>query len=282
MKGLCHRVMGDTMEGKCLKYSVCADAIYHDAINNSANGTGIDFIRAMDEVAGLGYDAIEFWSWRDKDIEAIRNASKSTGLGIAAFCSEFIEPGDTTLQEDYLEGIERACDVAHRLECGTIIVQAGWEFETAPKGITKQEHRSTLIDTLRKAGEIAESGDIQLVVEPLNILVNHPGYHLSTTSDAVSLIDTIGLKNVKILFDIYHQQITEGNLTDNILRNIARIGHFHMAQVPERGPLYKGEINYSYILSRIAESKYNDYIGIEYTKASDPFKELKKCRETLV
>lgn len=268
---------------KCLKYSVCLDAIYHDAIkNNSVNGTDMNFARAMDEVAGMGYDAIEFWSWRDKDIEAVRSASKSTGLEIAAFCSEFIEPGDITLQKDYLEGIKRACDTAHILECSTIIVQAGWEFETAPRGITRQEHRRTLVDTLRKAGEVAESDNIQLVVEPLNVLVNHPGYHLSTTLDAVSLIDDIGLKNVKILFDIYHQQITEGNLTDNILQNIAKIGHFHMAQVPGRGPLYEGEINYPYILSKIADNSYKGYIGIEYTKASDPATELEKCRNELI
>ena len=95
---------------------------------------------------------------------------------------------------------------------------------------------------MRKAAEIVEKENMNLVIEPLNLLVNHPGYHLSTSEDSFDVIDKIGSDNVKILFDIYHQQITEGNLIQNITENINKIGHFHAAGNPGRNEITKGEI----------------------------------------
>lgn len=76
----------------------------------------------------------------------------------------------------------------------------------------------------------------------MNILVDHPSYHLITCEDASALIDQIKSPNVKLLFDIYHQQITEGNLIRNITENIDKIGHFHAAGHPGRTELNQGEI----------------------------------------
>ena len=100
-------------------------------------------------------------------------------------------------------------ETAHVLDCGRLIVQAGWEYETAAKGITRDQHRCTFIDTMQKAGNLAAEQKIELVIEPLNLLVDHPGYHLSTSREAFDILEKIDSDNVKILFDIYHQQITE-------------------------------------------------------------------------
>jgi len=87
---------------------------------------------------------------------------------------------------------------------------------------------------------------------------------LSSSWDAFGLVGEIGSPNVKILFDIYHQQITEGNLISNITEHIDRIGHFHAAGNPGRTEITKGEICYRNVFTAIKEAGYEGYIGLEY------------------
>ncbi|MBO5057855.1 MAG: TIM barrel protein [Lachnospiraceae bacterium] len=255
------------MKGKKLNYSVCIDAVFKES--------GMPFTDAMYAVRNLGYEAVEFWSWTDKDILKIKDVQKETGLKVAAFCTEFINPGDKEKQEEFLEGLRRSMDTAGLLDCRKLIVQAGWEYETAAKGITRSEHRKTLIDTMQKAGKLAAGQGIELEIEPLNLLVDHPGYHVSASEDAFGLIEKIGCENVKILFDIYHQQITEGNLSSNIFGHLDMIGHLHAAAVPGRGAITTGEINYPFLLNELAGAGYEGYVGLEYMTALSPEKTLK-------
>lgn len=255
------------MKGKKLKYSVCIDAVFmHEKIT---------FTETMKKAAGAGFEAVEFWSWWDKDIGQIRRCMDETGLKTAAFCTRFVNPGDASLREEYLKGIEESIAAAKQLDCSTLIAQAGWEFDSFSKGITRAQHRSSLIETMKRAGEMAALRDVNLVIEPLNLLVNHPGYHLSASDDAFDLVSKIDSPNVKILFDIYHQQITEGNLISNICSNIDQIGHFHAAGNPGRGELSEGEIHYPNVLKSIAECGYEGYIGLEYMTGADPVPGLK-------
>lgn len=115
-----------------------------------------------------------------------------------------------------------------------------------------------------------EEAGVTLVVEPLNILVDHPGYYLYSSEEAFQIIDEVGSPNVKVLFDIYHQQIMEGNLISRIQRNINKIGHFHAADNPGRHELYMGEIQYLNVFRAIEETGYRGYIGFEYFPLEEP------------
>lgn len=262
------------MTGKKLKYSVCIDAVFRES--------KISFTDAMYMIHNLGYDAYEFWSWRDKDIKKIKQVQNETGLKAAAFCTEFVNPGDVEKQQGFLEGLKRSMETANTLDCKCLIVQAGWEYETAAKGITKEQHRTTFIDTMKKAGELAAGQEIELVVEPLNLLVDHPGYHLSTSKDTFETLNKIGSDNVKVLFDMYHQQITEGNLCANIFEHMGRIGHFHVAAVPGRGSIINGEIDYNYLLQKLADSGYQGYVGLEYMTNFSAEESLKEIAEKVL
>ena len=259
---------------KKLNYSVCIDAVFRES--------KLSFVEAMSVIHRLGYKAYEFWSWKDKDIKRIKEVQKETGLKTAAFCTEFINPGDPEKQQEFLEGLKRSMETAHVLYCGRLIVQAGWEYETAAKGITRDQHRCTFIDTMQKAGNLAAEQKIELVIEPLNLLVDHPGYHLSTSREAFDILEKIDSDNVKILFDIYHQQITEGNLHSNIFDHLNQIGHFHAAAVPGRGPITGGEINYTYLLQELADNGYDGYVGLEYMTAFSAEESLKKVMENIL
>lgn len=262
------------MGAKKLNYSVCIDAVFRES--------KLSFVEAMSVIHRLGYKAYEFWSWKDKDIKRIKEVQKETGLKTAAFCTEFINPGDPEKQQEFLEGLKRSMETAHVLDCGRLIVQAGWEYETAAKGITRDQHRCTFIDTMQKAGDLAAEQKIELVIEPLNLLVDHPGYHLPTSREAFDILEKIDSDNVKILFDIYHQQITEGNLYSNIFDHLNQIGHFHAAAVPGRGPITGGEINYTYLLQELADNGYDGYVGLEYMTAFSAEESLKKVMENIL
>ncbi|MDO4344251.1 MAG: TIM barrel protein [Eubacteriales bacterium] len=262
------------MKGKKLKYTVCIDAVFmHQKIS---------FADAMRKAAKAGYEAVEFWSWWDKDLGQIKKCMEETGLQTAAFCTKFVNPGDASLREDYLQGLRESLGAAKELGCPALIAQAGWEFDSFPKGITRAQHRVSLIETMKRAGEMAAAENVTLVIEPLNLLVDHPGYHLALSEDAFDLLERIDCPNVKLLFDIYHQQITEGNLIRTITAHIKEIGHFHAAGNPGRGEITEGEINYPGVLKAIAECGYTGYVGLEYMTEKDPVPGLERTADEIL
>jgi hydroxypyruvate isomerase len=251
-----------------MDYSICIDSVFR----NSGS-----FLEAMKTVKECDFHAIEFWSWWDKDINQIAQAKQELKLDITAFCTKFINPGDISRQEEYLQGLRETVEVAKKLECKFIIIQAGNQTE----GISYENHRKNLVEVMRKAVIIAEREKIILLIEPLNILVDHAGYHMWNSKDAFEFCDQIGSPNLKVLYDIYHQQITEGNLISNITANLEKIGHFHSAGVPGRGELMAGEINYQEILKTIKKTGYHGYFGLEYMIKGDPAQSLRNTRTFL-
>ncbi len=126
------------------------------------------------------------------------------------------------------------------------------------------KQKETLYENLCKAAGLLEKEEITLVLEPLNVLIDHPTQFLSSSEECFDLIKLVNSPRIRVLYDIYHQQITEGNIIDTICRNISLIGHFHSAGVPGRNELYKGELNYSEILKRIESLDYDGYFGLEF------------------
>lgn len=252
-----------------MKYCVCTDAVF---MGKS------DMISAMEQVKKCGFDAVEFWTWWDKDMEAVIAKQQELGLETAAFCAEFIEPGDEKNHSAYEESLKKAIGYAKRMNCGTLIAQAGWVMDEIPF----VKHRQNIIKLFRRVAPMAEQEGITLVIEPLNKLVDHPTYHLSSSWDAFGLAGEVGSPNVKILFDIYHQQITEGNLISNITEHIDRIGHFHAAGNPGRNEITKGEICYRNVFTAIKKAGYKGYVGLEYMTQDDPCPGLVETREQIL
>jgi len=114
-----------------------------------------------------------------------------------------------------------------------------------------------------------------LVLEPLNVYVDHVGYYLYSSQEGFDIVEAVGSKNVKLLFDLYHQQIMEGNLIRNSTNNIYKIGHFHAAGSPGRHELYIGEVNYPEVFKAIDEAGYRGYVGFEYFPVEESTKGIK-------
>jgi hydroxypyruvate isomerase len=118
------------------------------------------------------------------------------------------------------------------------------------------------------------------VVEPLNVHVDHAGNYLDSSAEAADIVRKIDSPNFKLLYDVYHMQIMEGNIIANITKNIDIIGHFHSAGVPGRHELNIGELNYLNIVKQIDALGYKGKFGLEYSPSgadsSASLKSLKK------
>ena len=107
-------------------------------------------------------------------------------------------------------------------------------------------------------------------------LVDHAGYYLVRSDEAFAVIDEVASSHVKVVFDIYHQQISEGHLIHNITANIDKIAHFHAAGNPGRNELTIGEIHYPSVFQAILETGYDGFVALEYWPVEDPLAGLKQ------
>lgn len=248
-----------------LKPSVCVDAVFE----------GQSIVDAIRTVKACGMDAFEFWGWWDKDLDQIVTARDKHQMTIAACCTKFISLVDPTTREAYLEGLEESIEAAKKLGTKTLISQVG-DFRP---DATRQEQHQCLVDGLKQAAPMLESADVTLVIEPLNELVDHAGYYLIRSDEAFEIIDEVGSSHVKVVFDIYHQQISEGHLIHNITQNIEKIAHFHSAGNPGRNELTVGEINYPKVFDAIRQTQYDGFVGLEYWPLGDVQEGLKEVAE---
>lgn len=242
--------------------SVCIDAVLGD----------YDSAAAIDAVAACGIDAFEFWGWWDKDLDTIEAARDRHQMRIAACCTKFVSLVDPDLRDDYLDGLTASIAAATRLRCPTLISQVG-DFRP---GVDRQAQHDCLVDGLKAAAELLASSGVTLVIEPLNELIDHRGYYLVRSDEAFQIVDEVASENVKVVFDIYHQQISEGHVIANLTANIDKIGHFHAAGNPGRHELTRGELNYREIFGAIGKTGYVGFAGLEYWPVDDTESGLKE------
>jgi hydroxypyruvate isomerase len=228
---------------------------------------GRHFCDSLHELKQLGVEAFEFWGWWDQNLAEIRATKETLGLNAAACCTHFISLVDDSQRSAYLAGLQESIQAAGSIGCKTLISQVGNDLGTA-----RADQRRNLIDGLRACVPFLEASDTTLVIEPLNTLVDHPGYYLTSSDEAFDIVSSVGSSYVKVLFDIYHQQIMEGHVIRRIVANIDKIGHFHAAGNPGRHELYYGELNYPEIFRAIEATGYTGYVGFEYFPLDDPAK----------
>jgi len=267
-----------------VKIGVCIETVF----------TELPYLDRIKRVAKIGFPAVEFW-FHDrrfdgtnlfeemKDIEAMAEVVKDLNLEVTDFVVNspegengglLVKPED---REKYLARLKELIPLAHRLNCRKLITCTGNKVE----GRSYEEQRKSIINTLKQASKIVEKENIILVLEPLNTLVDHPGYFLDSAKEGARIIREINHPCIRLLFDIYHMQIMEGNILSAIEENIDVIGHFHAAGVPGRHELSQGELNYPFIFKRVVEMGYEGYFGLEYWPSMDSDKSLKETRAFL-
>lgn len=251
-----------------VRFSVCIEMIFRE----------LPFLNRIDAVAEAGFPSFEFWTWRSKDVKGILERKEKYGLTVSTFCVEQMgRIVDSNTRDEFITGVKDTISIARELECAKLIVTAGNEME----GVSREVQHENIVKSLKEAARLAEKADVTLLLEPLNVLVDHKGYYLSASREGFEIIREVGSSNVRLLYDIYHQQITEGNIISTITSNISLIGHFHVADVPGRHEPGTGEINYANVLRKIDDSGYDGFVGLEFKPLTDPKEALRKVSEIL-
>ncbi len=249
-----------------MKLSVCICMVFREEQ---------DFVRRIALVKQAGFPAFEFWGWSGLDLDAVAAAKKEAGIELAALCVDSADPAmkqawpkgilvNPEMRPAFVAAVRESLPVAQRLGCKTLIATVGNE----QPGLSAWQMHDSIVAGLRAVAADAERAGVTIVLEPLNTLVNHKGYYLWSSREGFDILRAVGSPNVKLLFDIYHQQIMEGNVIQNITENIGLVGHFHSADVPGRHEYGSGELNYANICAAIDKAGYQGYIGLEYSPSA--------------
>lgn len=230
---------------------------------------GSDVIDQLNFMADQGFTAFEDNEMRNRPIaeqEAMAKSMKDRGLTMGVFVAHTIywkEPnlasGKQAWREEFLAEISSSVDVAKRVNAKWMTVVPG-HLDLRQNMAYQTEH---VVETLKQASAILEPHGIIMVLEPLNFR-DHPGLFLTESPQAYQICKAVNSPSCKILFDIYHQQIQEGNLIPNIEKCWDEIAYFQVGDNPGRKEPTSGEINYRNVFKYIHGKGYNDILGMEH------------------
>lgn len=235
-----------------MKYSLCIDSIYPQE----------NLEEKLTRIKQAGFKFIEFWDWRDKDFELIINS----GLKVSNFSGNRISSLILDNKEKVIQEVNVSIDAAKRLKCDRIMLLSDileGDGSVKTNSLSSEKKLLCLYDNLKAAVEVAKKRDIMLVIEPLNSLKDHKNYYLDSFLVTLELIQSINSEHLKILYDIYHMQIMEGNIIDTLQKYHQFIGYIHIANVPYRCEPWMGELDFKFILKELSKV-YSGFVGFEF------------------
>lgn len=254
----------------------CIDAMYGET----------PFLERFSKAKQDGFDFVEFWSWTDKDLGAIKDAAAAAGIGIGGFNGDadysLIDP---THKKPYLEFLAKSVEAAQKIGARSVTIHSN----ALGDGGVVVNHYTELSDTVKlcsmydmllECAKMAEESGIQMNLEALNITTDHVGNFLANTRMAAEMTRLIGSPKLKILYDVYHMQLNEGSLCDNIRAYADQLGHIHVADAPGRHEPGTGEINYANVFACLEEVGYDGLIGYELfpkTTTDEAVKAIMAC-----
>ncbi|MEX2269961.1 MAG: TIM barrel protein [Vicinamibacterales bacterium] len=234
---------------------------------------GSDLVAQLEFMAAEGFTALEDNGMRGRpvaDQERIGKTLARLNMTMGVFVAHTINWTQPTLttsdpahRDTFLKEIRESVDIAKR-------VTAKW-MTVVPGHVDRRPHMNyqtaNVIETLKRASEILEPHGLVMVLEPLNTLRNHPGMFLTEVPQTYMICKGVGSPSCKILFDMYHQQITEGNIIPNINAAWDEVAYFQTGDNPGRNEPGTGEMNYRNIFKHIHGKGFTGVIGMEHGNA---------------
>lgn len=238
--------------------SLCLEMVYRNR----------PFVERIERAVHHGVGAVEFWEWENKDLDAMMGAIDEHDLDLVAMVGAGTEDPDLTnpdQRDAAVTQIEASIDLAGEIGCPNLIVLAGQE---TPR-LDPEDQRRSVLTVLEEVLPQAEAAGITLLLEPLNTAIDHPDHFLEESTEGFEILRAIDSPALQLLFDIYHQQVTEGNIIDTVTSNIDAIGHLHVADVPGRHEPGTGELNYDNIVAAIDDAGYAGHVGYEFVPSGN-------------
>ena len=233
----------------------------------------IDFCDAIKRVRENGFDAAETYDWKSLNQDAVKNACAENGVELISMCTTNFNLTNPDARKDWLEGLKESCAAAKNMGVKHLITQVGQDT-----GMRRDFQHDSIVKGLKQAKPILEDSGVTIMIEPLNTYFDHPGYYLWSAVEAFQIIREVNHPLVKVVYDIYHQQVMEGNIIPSITNNLDCIAHLHAAGHPGRHELQYGENDYKVIFAAVDKSGYKGACGLEYGPLLPPDESLREFR----
>ncbi|AMM84890.1 TIM barrel protein [Martelella sp. AD-3] len=222
---------------------------------------GDSFTSRIERAAAAGFTAFEFWLWSNKDVEAIARAAKACDMAVAGLVAEpLIAITDPVNRTEWLDGLKRSVEVANRLEAPVLIAQTGNDLPQIPR----RDQKAALIETFSDAADVLIGSGVRLGIEPLNTIVDHPGYFLHSTAEGFEIVEAVNRDEIGLLYDLYHAAVMEEPIETVLAGNLDKVVHVHVADHPGRNEPGSGGIDLADRLAQLIEAGYRGRIGLEY------------------
>ena len=241
-----------------MHYSICVDMLFSDE----------NFNKRIDIAKKCDVQAVEFWKWSNKNIDEIHAKVIKDGLKVSVFNIDSSNPRlsdelshgilNAGRKDDFVCALKESIPIYKKLGASAMIVLVGEKLD-----LPYEIQINNIIEVLKTAAAIVEKENINLIVEPLNDY-DRKNYFLPRAHEIAEIIRTVNSSNIKLLLDLYHEQLMAGNLINTIIQNIDIIGHIHIADVPGRHEPGSGEINYMNVLNILKKFNYKNYVGFEF------------------
>lgn len=216
-----------------------------------------------------GFSHVEFWDWRNKDLDEISALAADSGIGLCGFNGDadysLIDPSH---KKQYLDCLEQSLEAAKKIGAMSVTIHSnalgeGGVVVNHYSELSDTTKLCSMYDTLQHCIPLAEKAGINLHLEALNVTTDHVGNYLKSTQMGAEICRLLASPRLKILYDVYHMQLNEGSICDNLAKYIDQVGHVHVADAPGRHEPGTGEINYPYVLWRLEQLGYTGLIGYE-------------------
>lgn len=243
-----------------MQFSVCVDALYY----------GKDLYASIEELAKAGVKNIEFWSWWDKDLDRLLELKERYGLRYVGLCSRWFSMIDPAQFDDFVKAFAETVSVCERLGCKAIYVKPGDRLD-----MPFEEQYQNIVKLLKACLAIAAPKDVTILLEPVSYM-EAPKTILGDSTLGFQIVKEIGDPHLKLLYDLYHMQLDEGDVVRRVTNNLEWVGHIHAAGIAERHELPDGELDYDYVFRKITGAGYQGLYGLEYFPAEPAIEGVKK------
>ena len=243
----------------------------------------LPFEQRLEKVAQAGYRNVElvgeYAKWNEEDFTGA--LAKSKQLGIRFDCTAGLKHSlcNPAEREALVAEFRATLPTMERLECPAMIVLTG---NTVP-GMTFEAQAQSCVDGLKALAAVIDGKKIG--GEPARLLLENidpeenPKYFLTSVARGFEIIKAVNHPQVQFCYDLFHEQIAEGNLIEKLEKNIQHVGLIHVADVPGRHKPGTGEINYANIFRKLQDLKYDRMVAMEFLPTGDPVEELRAARE---
>ena len=260
---------------------------YAPHLNHFKHSAGEAYVDQLKFAADVGFTAWEDNGMPKRDVATqekvaaeMQRLNIEMGVFVAtgSFSDVTFAGDDENAKQAVLNDLKNAVEVAKRVNAkwctvvpGLYDLKLAWDYQTA-----------NVIDMLKRCCDVVEKSGLIMVLEPLNRLINHPRVFLAEIPQSYMICEAVNHPCCKILFDIYHQQITEGNLIPNIDRAWLQIGCFQVGDTPGRKEPTTGEINYKNIFKHLHAKNWNGIVGMEHGISQEGIEGEKRLIEAYV